>query len=521
MQDADVIVIGSGPAGAHAALAAIESGATVLMVDGGRRPQPLPDPETDFVGLRTERPDQWKWLLGQDLSGIPVDGLTGGLGGGQVSGNRSYVVQDADRELPLALENAQVVQSLALGGLGASWGATSAYLTSDELKLIGLPANEMETAYDEVTGIVGISGSGERKGVQPPLDLDHHAESVLQMYNRRKSWFDRTGLAVIRPHAAILTKDLGNRKANTYGDTDYAADQGRSVYRPQYTIDELLQHPRFSLVCGTVLTCMETADGVTVSVRTTAGEQQVRGKKLILCAGTVGTARILLRSLRLTGQKIPFLGKHHVFSACIDWKTFGNAGPRKRTSLCQLVMLDTQKRNGLDAGIAQLYSYRALQLFRLLGSVPSSTPEALRVLSVLSPALVIADIRFPAFRNNSDLMLLPDGKIGISCAVSTEERALRMQSWKRLRLGLRAVGLLPVKNMWLPEASSSHYAGTVPVDTDPSLPLSCDENGRVRQCSRVWVADPSMFRCFPAKPHTLTIMANARRIAQNVVKATV
>ncbi len=522
MPDADVIIIGSGPAGVHAAETLVHGGASVLMLDGGNRPSDASNPLTDFVGLRTDRVDQWRWFLGDDLSGIPTSGLTGGLGGGQVSGNRGYVVRDADHELPLRLRNAQVIQSLAAGGLGAAWGATCAYLTADELDTMGLPSDAMESAYDEVTQSIGISGPQIRPEIDPPLALDHHAVAVMGRYGKRKAWFDRQRFRVVQPHAAVLTRDRSDRKATDYADLDYFADEGRSVYRPQYALESLLSSPLFRYEAGVVTTFEETSDEVRVMthpIGRSSDERSFLARHVLLAAGAVGTARILLRSLGMTGVRVPFVGKHHVFSACIDLNTFGHAGSRKRTSLCQLLVLDDELRHGLNAGIAQLYSYRSLQLFRLLSSVPMATPYALRALSIVSPALVIADIRFPAFPSHlSTLALDIDDRVTIEAGVSDDEKALRMRSWKRLRKAFRRLGIPALKNLWLPEASSSHYAGTVPSSDDPSLPLSCDIDGRVHQCSRVSVADASMFRCLPAKPHTLTIMANARRVASTLLK---
>jgi hypothetical protein len=53
----------------------------------------------------------------------PSRGHTGGLGGGQMSGNRAYVTRDTKKECSLKEENCQIIQSLAAGGLGAAWGA--------------------------------------------------------------------------------------------------------------------------------------------------------------------------------------------------------------------------------------------------------------------------------------------------------------------------------------------------------------------------------------------------------------
>lgn len=75
--------------------------------------------------------------------------------------------------------------------------------------------------------------------------------------------------------------------------------------------------------------------------------------------------------------------------------------------------------------------------------------------------------------------------------------------------------MIPVRNMVLPEGSSSHYAGTLPCSKNESA-LSTDTNGLLRGLPNVSVADAAVFPMLPSVPHTLTIMANARRIAAAV-----
>ena len=519
MPDCDVIVIGSGPAGASAAQALVETGATVIMLDGGRDMQAgLQPPDKNFADVRRTDSDQHRWFLGDDLSGIPVEGLTGGLGGGQVSGNRGYVVQDADRLLPLELKNCQVIQSLAKGGLGAAWGAACAVLDAQELQAMNLNATLMQQHYDAVIASIGVSGERVRPGIQPALKPDHHAERALQNHKKKKAWFDATGIGVGQPLSAVLTQDLGDRKATTYADMDYWADPGRSVWRPQYAIEELRKRPNFDYRGGVVVDRIE--EGATEALVYAHGTSRVAGletfsaKRVIVAAGAVNSARILLRSKQMYDVRLPFVGKPHAFSACVDLGSIGKTGPDERISLCQLLVTDRERRGGFESGCAQLYSYRSLLLFRLVSSVPLAMPEAMNILAALSPSLVIADVRFPAFITlDNTLRLKRNGAIEICMKVREQEQELRDKSWKRLRKALGKLGMPAVKNMRLPEASSSHYAGTVPYSGDDRLHLSTDMTGRVRQMQRTWVADASVFPSLPAKPHTLTMMANARRIA--------
>lgn len=529
-ESADVIVVGSGPAGMHAARPLVAAGLRTLMLDGGFTGPPILEelPARTFEDLRKSREDQYRWFLGEDLSSIPVEGLRGGLGGGMVSGNRSYVTQGTEELLPLLLTNTQVIQSLAQGGLAAAWGGTCAYLPEHELTAMGLPPEELQRHYDIVTEHIGISGPEVRSGIQRPLRPNHHAELLLRTFERRRNKARHLqNIHVQQPHAAVLTAAKGKRQPSTYTDMDYYADPGRSIYRPKETLEELRTHSHFQYRNRLVVEeVREERDAVIVFARTVTGRDRMtfRARHLILAAGAVNTARILLRSFGLYERDLPFVGKPHAFTACLHLRTLGSAGKDASCGLCQLLVLDTEKKSdGLERSCAQLYSYKSLQLFRLLPSLPLPVPEALDLLRLFTPSLIIADIRFPALPSPRNTLRLTrkEGRdtIHISMSVTDEETHMRQGALHRLHKAFRGLGLLPIRTMMLGEASSSHYAGTVPI-APPGTPhpLSCDEHCRLRQAGHISIADAAVFRALSAKPHTLTLMANAHRVGEEVAR---
>lgn len=525
----DVIIIGSGPAGVHAALPLVEAGLQVTMIDGGyEAPRILREGVSkNFEDIRKEDGEQHKLFLGEDYSGIPVGGLEGGLGGGMTSGNRSYVLKGAQEHLPLSIENGIAIQSLAQGGLGAVWGATCAYMLPGDLRAMGLPVEEMDKAYAEITNIIGVSGPLSVYGTQPAIVTDHHTSNVLAKASRKSEKLQRMNVKIIQPHAAILTQDKGNRKASALTDMEYYQDPDESVYRPQFTLEELRTTSNFHYVGGVVVQRMEeTAEGVVVFGHGTDDASTVRrwsGKKVIVAAGAINTARILLRSFDLFDTPVPFVAKPHVLAACIDTSSLGKTGSKERSSLCQLVYIDEHRNSyGYASGCAQMYSYRSLLLFRLLGNVPLPTPEGLGLLAAYAPSLIVADIRFPGLPEEGQHLTLVkhDGRrdsIAIICKNGDEQA--HKQSVKRIKKAMRATGLLPVKTMNMLAASTSHYAGTIPVEGGPSAPLMVTSDGQLTRAQHIYVADAAMFTSLPALPHTLTIMANARRIAQKLATA--
>ncbi len=519
----DVIIIGSGAAGAHAAVPLVEAGLRICIIDGG-----FHDPDIltsgsarTFDDVRKKDPEQWKLFLGEDCSNIPLNGLEGGLGGGMASGNRAFVTRGTTEHLPLTVDKGIVTQSLAKGGLAAAWGGTCAYLRDEDLQQMGLSWEGMQPHYRSITERIGISGEENGFPVQPPLTLDHHATSMMLRAKKHAKKLEALQVRVLQPHAAVLTKNLGERKATEYTDMDYYNDPNRSVYRPQYTIDQLRTQNNCTYVDGIVVQRIEetpTENVVFGHAMNDTITQRWRAKRVILAAGAVNTARILLTSFGLYDRPIPFVAKPHVYTACLDIPSLGKKGPERRTSLCQLVLIDNQQTpEHLESSIAQLYSYRSLLLFRLLRNIPFfPLPETLGLLSLFAPSLMLADIRFPALPTDGHTMTLRKDRLHISCIPrwTQEQRA----SLRRIHKALRATGLLPVRTVPMPEASTSHHAGTVPISDDPSLLLACNKDGKVRNTRSMYVADASMFRCLPALPHTLTIMANAERVGKIVAQ---
>ncbi len=515
----DAIVIGSGPAGVHAARALLDAGKTVLIVDGGNAaPAILEQSIGNFEDVRRADPAQWKWFLGEDLSGIPVQGIEGGHGGGMTSGNRSYTTHDAERALPLKTTDAFVVQSLATGGLGAAWGGACAIFDKQTLAAMGIDDPAMDACMTDVIRTIGVSGPGDHPDLQPPLPVDRHASRALLRYEQTP---ERFSVTIERPCNAVLSRPLGERSANELNDMDYYTDAGRSMYRPRWTLDELIARGCVYEPGWIVTRFEETPDGALVHGRSLATDEMKtwETRTVILAAGAIGSARIAAASMGLTGVAIPLVAKPHGYVACVDSASLGDPGPKERLSLCQLLLVDRVRGpDELPAGAAQIYGYRSLLLFRLLSALPLPVPLAMRLLSLLTPSLVLADVRFPGRATDGHtLTLRPDGTVDVRG--NPREWDAHDASLQTIKKALRTAGFLPVKTIKGPPGSSSHYAGTIPVSDDPARPLRCDRDGRIHGYERIHVADAAMFRCLPPLPHTLTLMANAYRIGMAITRA--
>ncbi len=519
----DVIVVGSGAAGVHAAQTCLEQGCSVLMIDGGNPPpSSLPSATSSFFDIRRSDTEQWKFFLGLDYSGIPLQGLEGGLGGGMTSGTRSYVVRDASTHLPLSVDHGTIIHSLAQGGLAAAWGAACAYFSRHDVEAMNLPADQMYQSYRTITDRIGISGPTSLfPSIQPAVPLNDASQLLLDRSHRCSSQLSSLGVSLFQPHSAILTRPLFDRLPNPLHDMDYYSDPERSVYRPQYTLDALRMNPRFSYepswVVESITDTLHNSTVHAVSLDALRTCRSFSAPTVILAAGAINTARILLRTLGYINRPIPFVTKPHTYIACAHFPSLFRTPKEHQMSLCQLLLADHRSTHlGFDGGVAQLYPYRSLLLFRLLNSLPLPLPQALRILQLCTPSLFVADVRFPAYPSQGHtLSLSSDGSVHIQCVdIPDDAQAVTLG---RLKKAMKILGLLPVRTQAMPHGSTSHHAGTVPITSDPAL-LSCSQDGKVHSLHNVFVADASMFSSLPAYPHTLTIMANADRVARSIAK---
>jgi hypothetical protein len=235
---ADVLVVGSGMTGAHAAQTLLEGGRQVLMLDGGQRPHagaPEP-PERDFVTLRESDFEQHRYFLGESFEGVPWGEAAHGL-----TPPRQHIVRATDRWLPLLSATFHRMESLAYGGLGAGWGAGAAVYTPPELEAMGLDPAALAPSYRAVAGRIGLAAElddatpwcGAGLGAtQEPLRMDDSTAELYAAYRRRRGALRRRGIVMGRMPMAVLTRDAGTRRANPYTEMEFWADHGHAVYRP-------------------------------------------------------------------------------------------------------------------------------------------------------------------------------------------------------------------------------------------------------------------------------------------------
>lgn len=528
--DFDVIVVGSGPSGVHAADEAISTGLRVALVDIGYSNTKYDRliPRRGFSDIRRSDPNQRQYFFGEDRERCF---RSQSRAGSHLTPAREHMIQNMDEIFPLSSKSFSPLQSTGMGGLGISWGANCFVLEKPELDQIGLPADEMRDYYIETAKHVGVSGRMDDAlssriahldpdVVQPPLQLDSNAETLMSRYQRKQEQFLSQGFYLGQSLLAVLSQPAGAREANAYWDMDFWGDVGRSVYRPHFTLEHIAQKENFVHLPGLLaLSFYESQGFATLVCREINGGnlRRLTGRKLLLAAGALNSGKLALASAEDCFTRLPLLCNPNHWIAAINLFMLGRRARDERHSLSQLTALMETGSAGRGYVLAQFYSYRSLLFSRLLASMPLPPKLGLHFLRLTGTALTMINVHFPDWPSEQRwIKLRQDGSLEAECSWAKEETTWLRQQERRILRHVLQLGCAPLSIARPKHGASIHYAGTLPYSSD-ERPFTTDRNGRLHGRRRVYVADASSWRFMPAKGLTFTLMANARRVARKAL----
>jgi choline dehydrogenase-like flavoprotein len=528
----DLIIVGSGPAGANAAKRAIDEGLSVILIDFGVDEPDLAEsiPPQPFSELRRFDSNQKRYFLGGEFES---DWPRNDRPGAHFTAPRSFITKHVEELLPLQSETFFPVQSLALGGLAVGWGAGCYTYESFELERAGMPAADMPAYYDEVVRDIGVSGASTddtapyvmaTNFTQPPSEIDTNARSILELYNNRRSELHAMGFYLGRDPLAMLTEAVSKpgiaRRANPYTDMDFYGTSEYSVYRPKYTIIELRKHPKFRYRPGALVDRFdESNNGVTVSYLDYRSKETrtIAARKLLLAAGPINSARIALRSLGLFGIELPILSNHMHYMPCVNLRMLGRPVDDRRHSLGQLIGVLMPAHREPERVAIGIICYRSLLHHRIVREMPLPPALGLILSRTLMTSLAIIGINHPDTRSSAKWIRLEKTAKGDTLQADYElneqEKSLMAADVKEVTRCLWKLRCVPLSVFPTPAGASIHYAGTIPNTRGAESPLTSDERGKLHGCKHVFLADSATWNYLPAKAPTLTIMANARRVA--------
>jgi choline dehydrogenase-like flavoprotein len=249
--------------------------------------------------------------------------------------------------------------------------------------------------------------------------------------------------------------------------------------------------------------------------------------RLVLAAGALCTTKILLDSIfRRSGRIEAAGGLMDNRQVHVPFLTLGLIGTEVDTSAYQF----HQIAFGLDRGVparyvhGQITTLKAASLHPILQSLPMDLRSALSAFQRLRAGLGVANVNLPDSRREaSRVTIQPSGGVTGSNLVldyvpDSGEEDESKSAVRTIRRSLRRLGCLPVPGMTrtLPKGNSVHYAGTLPMTASPR-PFATAPDGRSWDFPNLYVVDGAVLPALPSINHTLTLMANATRVAEKTL----
>jgi choline dehydrogenase-like flavoprotein len=509
-----VIIVGSGPAGVSAAWPLLEAGVPVLMIDAAPLvPFPAP-PRGDITAFRGD-PNRWTVQFGADLGGLAA---MGNLSPKLATPLGRAVLGGYAESIGVSTKDFLVLGSLAVGGLSNIWGAVAAVYDDADLRGFPFRYAELQPSYEAVMRRIGVSGFEDH--ARAPASQGPRLTPPLQrILDTARSRSLPAGLELAPSTNAILMEDRDGRAAcANCGLCLWGCHRG-SIYASRQEIPALRGFPHFTyrpgvsarrLLPASPRPAIEVAQDGVLGIMT--------GQRILLACGAIATTALVLRYLGADASPVRLMTNPVAAMAFLVPSLVGAALPSKSFSLAQLAYRLALADGHHAAGI--LYGVDALPLTAIADWMPVSRPVALRLGRALAPALVLATCYLPGSFSANTMRLAGEGEpapVLIEGSRTAAADAALRQAGRALGRMLRRFGAyaLPGSLAFAPPGADGHYAATLPMGG--AGPMGTDLCGEIRWLPGVHAVDSAVLSELPAKHCTLTIMANADRIARRLV----
>jgi choline dehydrogenase-like flavoprotein len=503
-------------------------GKDVVMLDVGKDAPDVPSQfDGDLLQLREQREDLFDLLVGKQFQALeniyrrPKTSL-------KLKAPFMRFITDGWRELtPINTVNFGGVLSLAKGGLANGWGAGVYRFTDHDLKGFPFGYKELAGYYDVLTRHIGVSGINDDltcwfhqdPDLQPPLRLGVMAHDLHQRYSKNRSWFNLKGLYIGRPRLAVLTQPHNGRQPYPYDHMEFFKAHCPAIYSPSYTIDSLVAERHLDYRPGVLVDRFESSEsGVIVHARDLSSDvrRTFQARKLMLGAGALNTARIVLGSAGDTSTRLPILDNPMSAFPLLRLDRIGLSVDECDSSIAQLnfIFKPNESEQVLQS---TLYSTNGSARSDVIFDLPLPVKSARNLLKqTASCTSMVLTFHPGVFRPANFVQLRDDGSLAVNCA-SEPERGDAEENIIQL---LRKIGYLSHAALIqrLPLGSALHYACLLPMKDRPAR-YECFPDGELQGNPGVHVIDGACFSALPAKNLTFTIMANSMRIADSVAES--
>jgi choline dehydrogenase-like flavoprotein len=525
------LIIGSGPAAAGAALAlSRRRDLKITVIDMGLSLETERQQNVDL--LASSDPCQWNAPLVESISKQPVDSGSRGIAEKRLYGS-DYPYRNIG-QLDGLTATANATTSLitaAYGGFSTIWGSQVMPFTAPTFESWPFSAEAIRPHYEAILRQIPFAGEEDDladifplMGQPAPLpQLSLRSRWVLDAYERHRPVLNGGGITIGK---ARLAFDASNcvRCGMCMTGCPYGL-----IYSAAQTFEALERSNQVSRHSGLLaLKVEEKADRALVVAKqlATGRMREFEADRIYIACGAISSTRLVANSLALWDIELPILESQQFILPMLSLHPTPDPRLEPDFTLNQFNMIVAPDGSSVDISQLHFYAFNsaftdALPSLLRRQAAEKAQVHLLRRLTVAlgflpswrSPRLVIRA------RPNANVAHAPDLHISRETAPAGRNQMLRTVLTKLSRAA-RHLDLYPVLPMMQLAAGgkSYHFGGTFPHTNGGSAALGSDRLGRVGPWRRVHLVDASVFPNVPAMTFTLTIMANAHRIASETLE---
>jgi len=521
MINPDIVIIGSGPAGVTAATTLIEKGFKVLMIDYGNKIEDIGDNTMSYLEARRTDNKQHKWILGADYkvlkenkTGTPKLRIPSKLN----------VFTGFNCKNKIKVQNFDALGSLALGGLSNVWGAGVACLNEYEAKNFPFDYFELQKSYEILFKRIGINAPvsddlsdffGISKWIQEPIPLDQLQNFIYKKYKEKKINL-RNEFKLGRARLATLSSNYLDREGcNGCGRCLYGCLR-KSIYNSKFSLEKIINNKNFQYLNNHLVESIDSISDINnINCRVNEEIKIIRTRKVVLACGTLSTTRIALNNIKLNG-------KIRLLTAPVA--TYLLFVPKKVSEIKTSVfaggqLSNTQKIDHNESIYGTLFNSYQIPISEYLNHINLNKRYSIEIISSLISSCAIGNLFLPAIYSDNYVSVDQDGNLNIIGNYDSNIDRIIKKMKKELEFNFKQIGayIVPFSFKLGKPGSDYHYAGTLPMKSRPKLGET-NLNGELYGSKGIYIVDGACLASLESKPHTLTIMANAERIARNITK---
>jgi choline dehydrogenase-like flavoprotein len=519
-----VTIVGSGPAAAGAVLALLRGGrCEIEILDVGERLEMQRRVLLDSVG--DARPADWPADALRALSHQPVAPRKGELPQKRLFGS-DFPFRDAGQLEALTVDAGgnPLAVSGAFGGFSNAWGAQVMPFSRSTLDAWPIGYDTMVPHYRAILQHIPFAGEDDDYSESFPLlapadplpRLAPPAAAVLRRYSDRRRAVRRRGVTVGMARLA-----MDSARCIECGLCLTGCPYGL-IYASSQTLGPLVGKGAVKYRDGMlVLRVGEDEEGCWIEARDLHSGvlEKVRTDRILLACGGLGTTRVVLNSIRLGSRGLTLQESAQFVLPFMSANGYQDPRTYSTFTLNQVNMLVEYGRAGLDFAQIHLYPYNP--------TFVDALPKTVRRTDMTRRAVLrrtIAGLGYlPSWASPAIAVTVTSRDGDALPAVHLSARRNHLTRWAVVRVMARMLAVAPALDLWpvIPAArfsgpgKSYHFGGSFPHTARAVRPgeFETDELGRPREWRHVHLIDASVFPTVAATTFTLTVMANAHRIA--------